>query len=543
MSQKNEGALLEIPFSLSLIVLLFLLSSVVSSVLSPNIQRSFEYTAYWFVVFLILMLFYNMRTKQTMKIIFHGVIILGCIFSLYSVFLKYLLPETWTILIPQHMFQYIADPFKTHNPLGIFLLLPLSMLLPSWTEKNKKKERIVFVVLFGFLVFSYTRAAYATFALITCFFVMFEIFIKRRRLTKRVYILLGSLVILSILLSFVIAWFENGPEWYVKIHDFFVEILRMPRYKGFISARNHFGLQAIYGILEKPWFGWGPDNLFYASIKYTPIIKLTTNVSENLFLDIFAEQGIVGGVLFFIILGLMFLRSFIAVKRSDNVLDQRYFLAFTAILILMMGDTIKRNYVYFMLFFVLGSFIYRERQNIKTHFNIFLFPSIILFVFIFLKVNSQFFFSIGRPLFAQSIYPLNEEVYPTIIYESYKKNDVEAQQRWTDTYLHFFPGDQQALIVAGNTYMNFDKPQALHYYLKAYEVSPLKEFELVTTIYYLKKEIEGKSSAKDFLFSHIDTYLLSKQWAKDHKYRNSSREGNIMYICVEEGFDCRFVYK
>ncbi|PIZ61666.1 hypothetical protein COY16_06180 [Candidatus Roizmanbacteria bacterium CG_4_10_14_0_2_um_filter_39_13] len=539
---KNGEMKLKVPYYLGWAVIFFLLSSIVSIILAPNIQRSFEYTIYWIVIFLTTIFFYNAHTQQMLKKIFYGLVALGFIFAIYAVFLKYLLPEAWSVLIPRHMHQYVADPFGTHNPLGVFLLIPLAMLLPSWRYGEMKNEQIAFILLFGFLVFSYTRAAYATFALISLFFIGFEVFIKKRKLPKRIYVILGSFIIVCIFLSIIIAWFSSGPEWYLRIHDFFVDLFGMPRYKGFISGRIHFGLQAIKGLIERPWIGWGSDNLFYASIKYTPITKFTTYVSENLILDIFSEQGIIGGILFFWMIGCMFWRSFVLVKQSDSILNERFFFAFTTLLILMMGNTIKRNYMLFMFFFIIAALLYSERRNMKIHFNTLFITSIILFIFVFLKINSTFFLAINKPQFAQFLYPLNKNAYPILIDSSQNRADSKSQQRWTDQYLFLFPGDPQTLISAGNTYMDINKQQALDYYMRAYEASPLNDFTVVEGIYFLKKDIEGKQMAKEFLFAHINRYLFAKKWAAGQQQKYASLEGNIMFLCGEEGYDCWFVY-
>jgi|GEM_PF-2433000 len=537
---KKEQVQVQVPYVLSWITVFFLISSVVSVGLSPNMQRSFEYTLYWVVIVLTMIVFSHVHTKQILKHIFYGLVILGFIFSIYAVFLKYVLPEAWSGLIPQHMHQYVADPFRTHNPLGVFLLIPLAMLLPSWRLSGARNERIAFVLLFGFLVFSYTRAAYATFTLMTLAFIGFEVFVKKRHLPKKIYIFLGAAIFVTVFLSFAIAWFSDGPEWYLHIHNFFVYLFGAPRYKGFISGRIHFGAQAIKGLMERPLFGWGPDNLFYASIKYTPITKYTTYVSENLFLDIFAEQGIIGGVLFSSIIGLLFWQSFEAVKNSRNILKERFFFALLAILILMMGDTIKRNYMLFLLFFSIGSVLYSERRTIQIPFKLLFTSAIVLLVFITFKINSQFFLALNKPHLAQILYPLNKDVYPVLINEA--DGHSEVQKRWSDLYLFFFPGDQKALITAGNTYISNNARQTLHYYMEAYTVSPLNDFRLVEGIYYLKKDTEGAQSAKEFLFAHIDKYLSAKKWAAEHRQHIIALEGNIMFLCGDEGYDCWFVY-
>ncbi len=477
-----------IPKKITALFAIFLILSVVSTALAVNIQRSFEYLLYYTCLFLAFIFAYNFQEKLK-KDLFILIVILSFIFSIHSL----LINSGFQFLAPQRGYQYVYAFFSTHNPLGSFLIIILTLSLFLFLAKKSLVYLFILIVFLPFFIFSFSRSSYLAFIAISLILVFY--FGKKKKLSFNNFILVGLTSLLCLIFFFGATSLKKLPPVFEYVNKLIPQNLDLVK-KTNLGSRDRYFKQAMASIIEKPMWGVGPFNFIYASIKHSSVPIILAETSDNLLLEVLSENGVLAGAVFFGILSLI-LMSFFKIKKED-IFSHAYYFCFLASLILFQMDSSQRYYSYFLLFWIMGGLFYKEEGNLRS-----ILPAVAswaIFIAAVLILLSNFWVSRGNNELAMIFYPLNTSALKEVIEDKIVAGESEKAKKYLNTYGKILSGDSLALDYLGETYLKYyaDMNQAFLAYGRAYEnSSPFKD-EFFIKYYRLKKEVEGKKTARDF---------------------------------------------
>lgn len=223
-------------------------------------------------------------------------------FSLIIGFLVILIAVFQKFGIFSQIFTFIeARPSSTlGNPIILSLfLLPLLFLALSFfiLEKNKvKKYLYLFFLIFCFFAIVFLTQGRAAFlGLLVGFFWFFIAYPKKMKVLKIGVVFLLGLIFLSLFIL------NNNPQIYEKWYPVFKEpisrIATLAEGLGAESSRVSVWKISARAFLEKPYFGYGPENFIIAFYKYydplLPQVKMMKfDKSHNSLIEILITSGI-----------------------------------------------------------------------------------------------------------------------------------------------------------------------------------------------------------------------------------------------------------
>ncbi len=238
---------------------------------------------------------------------------------------------------------------------GLFLIFVSFLLFIKESNKIWKWAYVLMGLLaFGGMIFSGTRGSIlglvvgAGFAVLGYIIVLRD-FPKTRRVLSGLVVL--GIVLIALLYNFrESAFVQKIPAVNRAILTSFTVIKASPRWLAWESA--------VESWKEKPVFGWGPNNFFYAFNKYYQPKSLQFGYGEtwfdnahNVIVNTLAVQGLVGLTLYLIIF--ITAITVLVVARRKNVLDIHITVLGMAFLVshLIQNVTVFENptsYLYFM---------------------------------------------------------------------------------------------------------------------------------------------------------------------------------------------------
>jgi O-antigen ligase len=370
---KIEKKKIFIPFKETIYYLFFLIFSVVSTTFAIDkeiaIKTLLTYVSgYLFFVF---SFNYSDNLDKNFKKFLIAISIFSCfIFFLNSVFNLNLFWKGVSLF-----YNY------GHYQIGNLLVLGLIPIFPNPLS----------LLFFLFILFSYSRTAHISLAVIIIFQLLKSKFDKRA-------VLIGMSIIF---LSFLFIIFKTQNQYQTKN-------------KQLVGGRNVYFSYALSSIKELPLFGLGPGNFVYAVIKRQVNYGEFTDAAENFILEVLAENGLLAGM-FFILFVLMILYRH---KKNNN------FLIFLALTLMFMTDFSYHFNIFLITWFVLGGLVSNSDKN--NEINIIPY-AVIIFIGAQIILSSQILLKQG--LWKQSllINPIQQSAYKTGISENIKyKNEQQA---------------------------------------------------------------------------------------------------------------------
>lgn len=467
-----------IPKKLGFLFLIFLLVTFISVITSQNVQRSFEY--FIFYVASVLIFIYTYNSRENLKNSFVWLILgLSIIFCFYSLLIS-LLPK----LIPgDRFFQLVYQGFG-HNHLGDFLLLSLTILLYYFVKRNliSVKGIILFLFFTPFFILSFSRSAYLDLAIISAILTYHSTVNFGKKHAVRIGLLLILLVVIG---SFFVFTAANIKTPFVKSTN---EILRSElnlKSKTFSGKRELYVAQSFLSISDKPIFGVGPGNFYITAEKFAKEFPISPN-AHNIILDFFVENGIFAGLVFVIMILMIF-------KKAD-----RNILTYVALAMFLnfQTDYTYRIVSFFILFSAILGTIYREKEEVSAQ-KILLIVSFIIFVISVAIFTSKSLYAMGNSKAALLFYPINRYAYANLI-KSTPTND-----KLIEIYTALF-SDKTSHEFLGEIYESKNQPEnALVQYEMAYDSIILRNYLLAQRVYELKLKVQGKTSADKFIDSYF----------------------------------------
>ena len=345
------------PRTISSMFVVFLAASFLSFPFSTNLVNSIVFLVLYASCFFAFLYTYN--NKETIKRFIPPLIFtLSFLFSLYSLLtINYSLFPT-----PGHGYQFVASRFGSHNHLADFLLLPLIICfyyLFSGRTKNSPAQSLLTIIyslltilFLPYFLFSYSRSAYLSLMIVLA--VMTWGFVKSKTFKPALTSL--GLFILTITLS--VLFLFSTSEYFARSGVFTTTNETLNRqnnlsYKTPFGGRGEYVREALFSILERPLLGVGPGNFVVASKEFNPIAGLWTESAHNIFLDITAENGVIAGVVFILLIAELLGRS------KKNV----FFYMALAMLLNFQTDYTYRIFSFMLLFFTLLGLSYSEESR------------------------------------------------------------------------------------------------------------------------------------------------------------------------------------
>jgi O-antigen ligase len=510
---------IKIPLKASLLFIIFLFTTVISTIPAVNVQTAFEHQLYYFGVFLFFLYVFNHKSEVS-RVLPNFILGSTIIIFIYGIFINYMLPEKWATLAPLNQFQfvYMNSSLYSHHSFGAFILLPLIFIFNWYWNKPRKVSGIVLAVFVILLLLSFLRSAYLAFGAVVI--MNFISSLKIRKYWAVPYSFMTGLILIPFIFSLlIISNFSFNIPVISNINNFLVEHVEMLRYKTLSNGRAEFARQAFEAIKQRPVIGFGSYNFHYAAMRFADSYALSTGTSHNIFLDIIVENGLLGG-LTFIALILLFVIKGWKFFINGNRFKKSIYGVFVGLFVLFLLGHYHKMYFLFVFFFLMAGLIYEEKNTEKDTAKITFGSSYFLFLIMMVLVISQFFFKTNNFKAAVFLYPLSTQSNQALISEYYDKKLYGYADIQIKKYYYLYPEDPLALDFIGNYYERILlHTEAVKYYKLALQYSPHD----VTYLYLIYNQMElMKQDAKARKF--VEQYVIdNKIYITDNRSDRNSR--------------------
>lgn len=478
---KIEKKKIHIPIKETILYLLFFICSIISTLLAIDKEIAFESLLIYGAGYLFFVFSFNCQDeiKKKIKFLLISISIFSAIIFTLNYFLKF------------NLFQESDSLFYSydHNQIGNLLVLGLIPVFPS----------LLSFIFFVFITLSYSRTAYLA-SILTII-----LWTSKNKLSKKT-IFMGGLIIL-ISLIFLILTTKN---------------IFFTKEKTFIGQRNIYFSYALTSIREKPWFGVGPNNFFYAASKYQINYGEETTTSHNLILDVFAENGVLAGIFFS-----SFLVNIIYRKKYD-----KDWLAFFALTFMFMIDFSYRFNIFLILWFIFAGLILDSNKKVKVNMAI---PSLIIFVCAQVILFGQILLNQNLWKQSLSIYPLQKKAYEIAIEEKINQKNKQQAYYFLSKYDRIFGKSYKIKLKETEYYQILDqKNKAGTLYQQVTELRPLINIKMLKRIRDFYIGVYGSTKA-DKKMTKILRQIINDHLKQD---RTSDLYQQINSFCLKTNLDC-----
>jgi len=308
------------------ILILFLASNLVSIIFSLDINRAIAVFAFTVLVFLVALLVTNLvkGSCDFEKIILALFLGAGAtsLFGIYQFVGDMIgLPQTLTLLSDRYIKDVLGfarvqstaiEPLYFAN----FLLVPLGLMMVLILNRVGRIKNWFLVATFfiSFIAFSLTfsKGGFLALGMVVLAIMLFQLRFLFRR--QNLPFLLGIILLLSIFAGTII--YASG-----RVADFEKLVAKTIGIitGASIAERLDASTKAIEAVASSPFFGIGPGNFgpFFAGFVSNPPDGGWAIVN-NEYLELLAETGIIGTLLFIAFLVAVFLRSYKILRENQN---------------------------------------------------------------------------------------------------------------------------------------------------------------------------------------------------------------------------------
>jgi len=377
ISEVSRRGGLNLPYDYVFPILLFLLTYIISTIFSVNIQNSIK-EIIKFISFASIFFIVSQIDKKQKNLLIKTVVIAGLIISAYSIYqyfwgyghtLQYLKKTNSSFLLQSSYAKDILiskraiGTFPSPNILGGYLIIIFFLALPILFERgtNGAESRTKYLILLDsarrilplLIILSallFTKSLGAWLSLIAALFILFLLSYKsaaqgaaaathgcscsalrclkifeilyNKLLKQRKLILIGSFVIITLALSFILL-----TRW--------ERLINLDNPQNSITQRLNYWRTAIAIIKGHPFFGVGPGNFQEVFLKYKIGLSTNTRYAHNIFLHTWAETGPIGLIALIYLISAFFIKAksksryiFLAglAFLFHNLIDNTYFI-------------------------------------------------------------------------------------------------------------------------------------------------------------------------------------------------------------------------
>ncbi len=230
-------------------------------------------------------------------------------------FLYWLYSFSGLHLAPPENGTNLFYPTFRHNRISdiLTIAIPLCLYMVSLVSNRfKKLILLLFLLIFIFLLyFSVGLGAILSLSFAFIIYVLITDKLKENRLLKLIAILLGFITSVIVIVSFLYS--QSGNRNHTNFD--FLNSLYKPLQT---ELRLDFLKQAFEGFKISPIMGTGLDTFRYISTKYQNKPAGWSFYAHNHYMELFTETGIIGGILFLILILFILRKSYQATKVSQN---------------------------------------------------------------------------------------------------------------------------------------------------------------------------------------------------------------------------------
>lgn len=181
------------------------------------------------------------------------------------------------------LIQSFAGWFENPNTFGLYVFFSLPLFLWIYKDAPNVIKMMICLICLLFIVLSRSRTALVAYCCFIFFLSIYPILIRKKILFYVPILLLLVLGVMVIVLS------HDG--FLHQLNHFSFVITR----KSMLSGRDDLWQHAMTLIVQKPWFGWGGGASMMNLLN-------TTHDPHNQYLSILIQHGIVGMVLYLLLL-------------------------------------------------------------------------------------------------------------------------------------------------------------------------------------------------------------------------------------------------
>lgn len=504
---------IQIPQHISIGFIFFSIIAAISTFTAVHIQTAFEHQLYYFTIFLLFLYTYN--HKENIKLLLPQFIVTSTILvCLFTVFINFLLPETWSWLIPRNGYQFITNTHNSHYPIGAFILIPLIFCTSILFKKNTWQTLLIIFLLSIVLIGSFLRAGYVAYFLVL-FFMIFQYSSTKKTFFVKYF---GVFSILLLVLSFIlITKFSFNIPVVSDSQKIFLSQIHLLENKTLLNARFEYWKQSYAAIMDKPVLGFGSFNFSFASVKFASSDAVATGSSHNIFLDIFVENGLIAGILFIAII-MSLLKNGYQKLSEESGLDESIFFIFFALLILFQFSHYHKMYFLFTFLFFLAGLFYKEKESLRDKHYLILYLSSIPLVTGIIMILSTIFLIMNKSELAIKIYPIFDRAYKQAIIDNMNIHNSSKAFQELSYYSDLYSESSSSLAFTGEFLKTYKyNKEAFYFYKKSLQYAP-QDMSYVMNFYELLKELKGEKIAKD----SVEQYILSHHVFDNNPYNEMS---------------------
>ena len=298
----KKSSLFNIIFSNKSLIafLLFLIMGAISSINSTNFQLSIIEFVCFFTFFLTFLNSIILFEGEEKKIKFF-VILFTSLLSVESLKVLERVYLVYDFNNPLLRSPYYAGFSSNVNVTAFSILFKLPVLIYFYQNSAKKYihkilASFLFLISVSSIFILYSRAAILSLFLIISLYTLFILLRKRQYILKPI----------SIILILIVSYGLNRALFVNANSDIIARVTTYDINKSDSSINTRLGYyyDAISGIMEKPFIGWGIGNWKIQSIKFAKDRIREYQVpyhTHNDFLQMSVETGLTGGVLYLLI--------------------------------------------------------------------------------------------------------------------------------------------------------------------------------------------------------------------------------------------------
>ncbi len=316
----------------------------------PLVSFKFLISRLWFVVPLYLMAASYFQKKEYLKRYFWGYIAVMCVVICLTII------QHASFGFSEQAGHYVMSPyFKDHTSYGAMIAMFIPFIIGSLSKKNVSiTHRVLMsVVMFIFtvgLIFSYTRAAWLSLVGALGVYIIMKLRIK-------------FWIVFSVIATLTIGFFvlqddivreleRNRQDSSESFTEHIQSMTNISTDASNLERLNRWNC-AVRMFKERPVMGWGPGTYMF---QYAPFQKSSelTIISTNLgnagnahseYLGPMAESGLMGGVLFVLILIFILRRGIILYYKLEDPEMKMLTMSFTLGLITYFAHGVLNNFL------------------------------------------------------------------------------------------------------------------------------------------------------------------------------------------------------
>lgn len=307
------------------VICLYLIGIAYTSLFTHSVPLTLDFWASITTIILTFCFFLLLpRNYYPSALFFQGLVILGVVFTFIGIFF-FFFPHFGSKLPGMNIFYASFG----HNHLVALLLLLVPVLIGLLIQEKKNKMYwLLLLLLIAGIILSFGRTGFVLGGVEVIVGYYFYVKEKNGEAAKKV----GKLVFLGILATLFIVtaiyFLFSARPVFNESFDCNGIFQRVKLCKNLQKeTRLLYWKQAITAIENFPVIGYGPGTFSLISYKYQQYPGMFSAFAHNEFLQQFAENGLIGGTLFLIMIATLLFESVRNLKNKDQILEKMVLLA------------------------------------------------------------------------------------------------------------------------------------------------------------------------------------------------------------------------